>query len=174
MRGHEITMLKPADEKIIKISKEIYLVGLWILSFSSGSDPARLQCKRASLSPATDGTGDCGFIFQLNVISRVDYKCFLVCCTLAQRQPTAAFTARTTSCTIDNQLLSPCLLLINHSKLLLTASYPPLPSVQASRRVLRFSSGLIEIYNQPALIHRKRCCGAVSRARSVIIIIILY
>lgn len=40
-------------------------------------------------------------------------------------------------------------------KLLLTASYPPLPSVQASRRVLRFSSGLIEIYNQPALIHRK-------------------
>lgn len=82
MRGYEITMLKPADEKIIKISKEIYLVGLW--SFSSGADRARLQCKRASLFPATDDTGDCGFIFQLNVISRVDYKCFLVCCTLSR------------------------------------------------------------------------------------------
>lgn len=83
--GRQITMLKPADEKIIKISKEIYLV--CVCGFGA-SQVAQTRSSAVQTCPALPFLvpDDCGFIFQLNVISRVDYKCFLVCCNGSQQR----------------------------------------------------------------------------------------
>lgn len=79
---------------------------------------------------------------------------------LVQRQQTANFTAKHhVRSAINCSRLLPA---INHS---LTAPYPPLLSCKSFSRVLRFTSGLIEIYNHLSYPpkRKRRCCEALLR-----------